>query len=135
MDDLIVPVENLIGELNRGFQDCLYILDGGRIGIAAMALGPARGALEESLRYSRERIQFGKPIARFQATQWKLADMATELDAARKRERDEDCTRESAMAKLFASEVANRAVNNAVQIHGGYGYIKDYPVERYYRDA
>jgi hypothetical protein len=143
LDDVEAPRGNLIGEVNRGFIDCLDVLDGGRIGIAAMALGLARGALEESLSYSREREQFGRPIAEFQATQWKLADMATELDAARlltyraalMRQRGEKCTMESAMAKLFASEVAGRAVNHAVQIHGGYGYIKDYPVERFFRDA
>ncbi len=143
LEDVEVPAGNLIGEEGRGFQDCLDVLDGGRIGISAMALGLARGALEDSARYAKEREQFGKPISEFQAIQWKLADMATELDAARlltyraalKRQRGEKCTMESAMAKLFASEAAGRAVNSAVQIHGGYGYIKDYPVERYFRDA
>ena len=143
LEDVEVPAGNLIGEEGRGFQDCLDVLDGGRIGIAAMALGLARGALEDSARYAKEREQFGKPISEFQAIQWKLADMATELDAARlltyraalKRQRGEKCTMESAMAKLFASEMAGRAVNSGVQIHGGYGYVKDYPVERYFRDA
>lgn len=143
LDGVKVPAENLIGEVNRGFIDCMDVLDGGRIGIAAMAVGLGRGALEEGLRYSKEREQFGRPIAEFQAIQWKLADMAVEVDAARlltyraalKRQRGEKCTMESAMAKLYASEAAMRAVNSAVQIHGGYGYIKDYPVERYFRDA
>ncbi|HYL80039.1 MAG TPA: acyl-CoA dehydrogenase [Candidatus Acidoferrum sp.] len=143
LEDAEVPVENLVGELHHGFLDILKILDGGRIGIAAMAVGLARGALEESVKYSKERQQFGRPISQFQAIQWKLADMATEIEAARlltlraasRRERGLSTTKESAMAKLFASEVGMRACNAAIQIHGGYGYLRDYPVERYFRDV
>ena len=138
-----VPRENLLGELHHGFMDTLKVLDGGRISIAAMAVGLARGALEEGLRYAKERQQFGEPLARFQAIQWKLADMATEIDAARlltlkaaaQKDRGRPCTRESAMAKLFSSEVGMRACTQAVQIHGGYGYLRDFPVERYFRDV
>jgi len=143
MEDAEVPVENLLGELNHGFLDTLQILDGGRIGIAAMAVGLARGALEESLKYSQERQQFGRPISQFQAIQWKLADMATEIEAARlltlraaeRKDRGLPTTRESAMAKLFASEVGMRVCTQAIQIHGGYGYLRDFPVERYFRDV
>jgi len=143
LEDADVPLEGLLGELHQGFRDTLRILDGGRIGIAAMAVGLARGALEESLRYAGERRQFGRPLGRFQAIQWKLADMATEIQAARlltwraaaRKDRGESTTRESAMAKLFASEVGTRACNHAIQIHGGYGYLRDFPVERYCRDV
>ena len=143
MEDAEVPAENLLGEINHGFQDTLKVLDGGRIGIAAMALGLARGALEESLKYAKERHQFGRPIGRFQAIQWKLADMATEIEAARlltlraaaMKDRGLPTTMQSAMAKLFASEVGMRACTQAIQIHGGYGYLRDFPVERYYRDV
>ncbi len=143
MEDAEVPPENLLGELHHGFLDTLKILDGGRIGIAAMAVGLARGALEESLKYSKERQQFGQPISRFQAIQWKLADMATEIEAARlltlraaaMKDRGLPMTKESAMAKLFASEVGMRACTQAIQIHGGYGYLRDFPVERYFRDV
>lgn len=143
LEDAEVPAESLLGELHQGFRDTLRILDGGRIGIAAMAVGLARGALEESVRYARERRQFGQPIGRFQAIQWKLADMATEIRAARlltwraaaRKDRGRSTTRESAMAKLFASEVGTRACNHAIQIHGGYGYLRDFPVERYCRDV
>ena len=142
-EDARVPKENLLGETNHGFLDTLKVLDGGRISIAAMAVGLARGALEESLRYAKERHQFGQPIAAFQAIQWKLADMATEIDAARLltlkaaalKDRGRPTTKESAMAKLFASEVGMRACTQAVQIHGGYGYLRDFPVERYFRDV
>jgi len=142
-EDARVPKENLLGEINHGFLDTLKVLDGGRISIAAMAVGLARGALEESLRYAKERHQFGQPIAAFQAIQWKLADMATEIDAARLltlkaaalKDRGRPTTKESAMAKLFASEVGMRACTQAVQIHGGYGYLRDFPVERYFRDV
>ena len=142
-EDARVPKENLLGEINHGFLDTLKVLDGGRISIAAMAVGLARGALEESLRYAKERQQFGQPIAAFQAIQWKLADMATEIDAARLltlkaaalKDRGRPTTKESAMAKLFASEVGMRACTQAVQIHGGYGYLRDFPVERYFRDV
>ena len=143
MEDAEVPPENLLGELHHGFLDTLKILDGGRIGIAAMAVGLGRGALEESVKYSKERQQFGQPISRFQAIQWKLADMATEIEAARlltlraaaMKDRNLPMTKESAMAKLFASEVGMRACTQAIQIHGGYGYLRDFPVERYFRDV
>jgi alkylation response protein AidB-like acyl-CoA dehydrogenase len=143
LDSVRIPKENLLGQLNHGFIDTLKILDGGRIGIAAMALGIGRGAYEEALKYAQQRQQFGQPIAQFQAIQWKLADMATELDAARLlvlraawlKDQGMSVTKEAAMAKLYASEAATRACNQALQIHGGYGYMKDYPVERYLRDA
>ena len=143
LDHVRIPKENLLGKVNQGFIDTLTILDGGRISIAAMALGIGRGALEEALEYAQQREQFGQPIANFQAIQWKLADMATELDAARLlilraawlKDQGLGVTKESAMAKLYASEAATRACNEALQIHGGYGYMKDYPVERYLRDA
>jgi len=142
-DNVRIPEENLLGRLNEGFIDTLTILDGGRLSIAAMALGIGRGAYEEALKYAHQREQFGQPIAHFQAIQWKLADMATELDAARllilraawMKDQGMRVTKESAMAKLYASEAATRACNQALQIHGGYGYMKDYPVERYLRDA
>jgi len=141
-DDVRIPKENLLGEVNKGFSIAMATLDGGRIGIAAQALGIAQRALEESLRYAREREAFGRKIGEFQAIQWKLADMATEIDAARlltyraARLKDEGKrhTYEASVAKLFASEAAHRAVDHAVQIHGGYGYIKDYVVEKLYRD-
>lgn len=143
LDHVCIPKENLLGEVNQGFIDTLTVLDGGRISIAAMALGLGRGALEEALHYAQQREQFGQPIAHFQAIQWKLADMATELDAARLlilraawlKDQGLRVTKESAMAKLYASEAATRACNQALQIHGGYGYMKDYPIERYLRDA
>jgi len=143
LENVRIPQQNLLGQLHEGFIDTLSILDGGRISIAAMALGIGRGAYEEGLKYAQQREQFGQPIANFQAIQWKLADMATELDAARllilraawMKDHDLRCTKESAMAKLYASEAATRACNQAMQIHGGYGYMKDYPVERYLRDA
>jgi alkylation response protein AidB-like acyl-CoA dehydrogenase len=143
MEDAEVPAENLLGEINHGYLDTLKILDAGRIGIAAMAVGLARGALEESVKYAKERHQFGQPIGRFQAIQWKLADMATEIEAGRllthraaaMRDRGLPTTKESAMAKLFASEVGMRACIQAIQIHGGYGYLRDFPVERYFRDV
>jgi butyryl-CoA dehydrogenase len=138
-----VPQENLLGLEGDGFKIALETLDGGRIGIAAQALGIAQGCLEESLAYSKERSQFGHPIADFQAIQWMLADMATEIDAARLlvyraawlQQQGKKVTRAAAMAKLFASEASNRAAYKAVQIHGGYGYIKDFVVERFFRDA
>jgi alkylation response protein AidB-like acyl-CoA dehydrogenase len=143
LDNVRIPKENLLGRTHEGFIDTLKILDGGRISIAAMALGVGRGAYEEALKYAQQREQFGHPIAEFQAIQWKLADMATELDAARllilraawMKDQGSRVTKESAMAKLYASEAATRACNQALQIHGGYGYMKDYPVERYLRDA
>ncbi len=141
--DCRIPAENLLGEEGHGFKDAMKVLDGGRISIAALALGTAAGALDHAVRYARERQQFGKPIGSFQAIQNKIADMATEVDAARLltqragwlKDQGRDTTRESAMAKLYASEVAVRVANEAVQIFGGYGYVKDYPVEKYYRDA
>lgn len=142
-EDCEIPQENLLGNLGEGFIDSMRVLDGGRISIAALSLGIARGALDASLRYVKERRQFGKAIAEFQGVQWKLADMATELDAARLltlraavlKDAGQRVTRESSMAKLYASEVAVRICDQAVQLHGGYGFIKDYPAEKYYRDV
>jgi len=133
----------LLGKMNEGFVDSLKVLDGGRISIAALSLGMAQGAYDAALRYSKLRKQFGRPISEFQAIQHKLVDMAVDLDAARllnyraawMLDHGMRVTRESAMAKLFASEAAVRIANEAVQIHGGYGYIKDYPVEKFYRDV
>ena len=133
----------LVGKLNEGFVDSLKVLDGGRVSIAALAIGMAQGAYDAALRYSKLRKQFSRPISEFQAIQNKLVDMATELDAARllnlraawMLDQGKRVTRESAMAKLFASEAAVRICNEAVQIHGGYGFIKDYPVEKFYRDV
>lgn len=141
-DGLRIPAENLLGERDKGFSIAMATLDGGRIGIAAQALGIAQRALEESTRYAKEREAFGQKIAEFQAIQWKLADMATEIDAARlltyraawKKDQGERHTYESSVAKLFASEAAHRAVDQAVQIHGGYGFVKEYVVEKLYRD-
>jgi alkylation response protein AidB-like acyl-CoA dehydrogenase len=142
-DDCEIPEENLLGKLGEGFVDSMRVLDGGRISIAALALGIGRGALDASLRYVKERRQFGKAIAEFQGVQWKLADMATELDAAKLltlragvlKDAGQRVTRESSMAKLYASEVAVRICDEAVQLHGGYGFIKDYPAEKFYRDV
>jgi alkylation response protein AidB-like acyl-CoA dehydrogenase len=142
-EELRVPEENLLGQLNGAFPDVLQILQGGRIGIGAIALGLARGALEESLKYAEQRTQFGRPVAQFGAIQWMLADMATEIEAARlliqRAARLKDLGRpflkSASQAKLYAAEVAMRATSKAIQIHGGYGYMKDYPVERYFRDA
>ncbi len=141
-DDLRIPKANLLGQEGKGFSIALGTLDGGRIGIAAQSLGIAQRALEESVKFAREREAFGQKIAEFEAIQWKLADMATEIDAARllmyrvARLKDEGKkhTYESSVAKLFASEAAHRAVDAAVQIHGGYGFVKDYVVEKLYRD-
>lgn len=142
-NDCRVPAENLLGQEGDGFRQMLITLDGGRISIGAMAVGLAQAALDASLRYSKERVQFGQSISSFQAIQWMLADMATEIDCARLmvyraawlKDQGKRFTREAAMAKLFASEAADRACNKAIQIHGGYGYTRDYPVERYWRDA
>ena len=142
-EDCEVPGENLLGKLGEGFVDAMRVLDGGRISIAALSLGIGRGALDASLKYVKERRQFGKAIAEFQGIQWKLADMATELDAARLltqraavlKDSGQRVTRESSMAKLYASEVAVRICDEAVQLHGGYGFIKDYPAEKFYRDV
>ena len=142
--DCRVPQENLLGEEGEGFTGSLKILDGGRISIAALALGMAQGALDAAIKYAKQRKQFGQPISEFQAIQFKLADMATDVEAARllvyqaawlADGKDVRFTRESSMAKLFASEVAARVANECVQIHGGYGFIKDYPAEKYYRDV
>jgi hypothetical protein len=142
--DCRVPEENLLGAEGEGFISSLKILDGGRISIAALALGMAQGALEAATRYAKQRKQFGKTISEFQAIQFKLADMATEVEAARllvyqaawlADRKDARFTRESSMAKLFASEVAVRVANECVQIHGGYGFVKDYPAEKFYRDV
>jgi hypothetical protein len=142
-EDCEVPAENLLGKEGDGFIDSMRVLDGGRISIAALSLGIGQGAYESALKYSKERKQFGRAIAEFQAIQWKLADMATELDAARlltmraadMKDKGMKTTQESSMAKLYASEVAVRCANESVQIHGGYGFIKDYPAEKYYRDV
>jgi len=142
-EDCEIPAENLLGQLGEGFVDSMRVLDGGRISIAALSLGIARGALDASVKYVKERRQFGKAIAEFQGIQWKLADMATELDAARLltqraavlKDAGQRVTRESSMAKLYASEVAVRICDEAVQLHGGYGFIKDYPAEKFYRDV
>lgn len=142
-ENMEVPAENLLGQEGKGFKIAMATLDGGRIGIAAQALGIAQAALDASLTYSKEREQFGRSIAKFQAIQWMLADMATEIDAARmlvykaafEKWQGRNYTTPAAMAKLFASDVAVNATRNAIQIFGGYGYIKDYPVERFYRDA
>jgi alkylation response protein AidB-like acyl-CoA dehydrogenase len=141
--DCKIPKENLLGEENKGFKVALSLLNSGRIGVGAQCVGIAQAAFEESLKYSKERVQFGQPICNFQAIGFKLADMATEIDAARLlvhraahlKSKGEKCNIEASMATLFASEMDNRVVNEAVQIHGGYGYMKEYPVERYFRDA
>ncbi|HEY3169789.1 MAG TPA: acyl-CoA dehydrogenase family protein [Thermoanaerobaculia bacterium] len=143
MEDCRIPENNIVGSEGSGFVDSMKVLDGGRISIAALGIGMARGAFEASLKYAKERQQFGRPIAEFEAIQFYLAEMATEIDAARllteraaqARDRGEETTRRSAQAKLYASEVAVRTADRAVQIHGGYGYTKDYPVEKFYRDA
>ena len=138
-----VPVENRLGEEGQGYRIALANLEGGRIGIAAQAVGMARGAYEAALAYARDRITFGRPIIEHQAVAFKLADMATQIDAARLmvlraaelREAGKPCLTEASMAKLFASEMAEKVVSDAIQIHGGYGYLRDYPVERIYRDV
>jgi alkylation response protein AidB-like acyl-CoA dehydrogenase len=142
-EDCVVPEENLLGQEGQGFFDSLHVLDKGRISIAALSVGLAQGAFETALRYAQQRRQFGKAIAEFQGTQWKLADMATELEAARlltyqaagRIDSGRSITKEAAMAKLFSSETAVRVADQAVQIYGGYGFLKDYPVEKYYRDV
>jgi hypothetical protein len=142
-EDCEIPAENLLGHEGEGFVDAMRILDGGRISIASLGLGMAQGAYESAVKYSKQRKQFGKAISEFQAIQWKLADMATEIDAARlltlraawMKDNAMKSTLESSMAKLYTSEVAVRAANEAVQIHGGYGFIKDYPAEKFYRDV
>lgn len=142
-EDCVVPACDLLGKEGDGFIDAMRVLDGGRISIAALSLGIAQGAFDAALKYAKQRKQFGKPISEFQAIQWKLADMATEIDAARLltvraaalKDAGEKTTMESSMAKLFASETAVKCANEGVQIHGGYGFIKDYPAEKFYRDV
>ncbi|RLG70054.1 MAG: acyl-CoA dehydrogenase [Methanobacteriota archaeon] len=142
-EDCRVPAENLLGEENKGFVSALKVLDGGRISIGAMAVGLGQAALEEAIKYSKEREAFGKRIAEFQAIRWMIAEMATEIEAARLlvyqaaflKDRGVRFTKEASIAKLFASEAATRVANKALQIHGGYGYTKDYPVERILRDV
>jgi alkylation response protein AidB-like acyl-CoA dehydrogenase len=142
-EDCEVPAENLVGKEGEGFRDAMRVLDGGRISIAALSLGMARGALDAAVEYAQQRRQFGKAISEFQAIQFKFADMATELDAAwlltmraaQMKDKGQRVTRESAMAKLYASEAACRICDAGVQIHGGYGFIKDYPAEKFYRDV
>jgi alkylation response protein AidB-like acyl-CoA dehydrogenase len=142
-EDCLIPDENRLGPEGLGFIQAMQVLDGGRISIAALALGIAQGAYESAVKYSKERQQFGKPISEFQAIQFKLADMATQLDAARLltyraaflKDEGRKVTKESSMAKLYASEVSVKICEEAIQIHGGYGYTKDYPPEKYWRDS
>ena len=142
-EDCEIPLENLLGKEGEGFKDAMRILDGGRISIAALSLGIAQGAFDAALKYSKQRKQFGKAISEFQGIQFKLADMATQLDAARlltlraaqMKDAGQKVTLEASMAKLYASEVAVRICDEGVQIHGGYGFIKDYPAEKFYRDV
>ena len=142
--DCCIPVANLLGQEGEGFINSLQVLDGGRISIAALGLGMAQGAYEAAVKYAKERKQFGKSISEFQAIQFKLADMATQIEAARllvyhaawlADRKDVRFTKESSMAKLYTSEVAVRVANEAVQVFGGYGFVKDYPAEKYYRDV
>lgn len=143
LEECRVPADALLGAANEGFVNALKILDGGRIGIGSMAVGIAQGAFEESVKYAKDRVQFSKPIAEHQAVQFMLADMATRIDAARvlvrraawRKDRGLPFKKEAAMAKLYASEMSSYVTNKAVQVHGGYGYISDYPVERMLRDA
>jgi len=144
LSECLVPAANLLGAEGRGFVNSLQVLDGGRISIAALALGMAQGAYEAAAEYAKQRKQFGKAISEFQAIQFKLADMATEIEAARwlvyhaawlADQQSPRFTKESSMAKLYASEVGVRVANEAVQIFGGYGFTKDYPAEKYYRDS
>ena len=143
MEDCVVPAENLLRAENQGFKIAMQTLDGGRIGIAAQALGIAQGALDQSITYMKERVQFGKPLSQFQGLQWMIAEMGTDIEAARMlvyraawhKDHGLPYSKEAAMAKLFAAETAMRVTTKAVQIHGGYGYTRDYPVERMMRDA
>jgi len=142
-DNVRVSSSHMVGELGQGLHQTLAVLDGGRIGIGALSVGLAQAALEEAIRYARERETFGKPIARHQAIQWMLADAATEIQAARLmvyyaawlKEKGRPFTHQAAMAKLYSTEMAERVCRNAIQVHGGYGYSREYPVERIYRDA
>lgn len=143
LEDCRIPFDNSLGDIGDGFVQALKILDGGRISIAALGLGIAEGALKESIKYSKERHQFGKPIADFQGISFKLAEMATKVEAAKQliknaaelKNNNQPMTKESAMAKYYSSEIAVEVATDAVQIFGGYGYTKDYPVEKYYRDS
>ena len=142
-EDCYVPEENLLGTEGEGFLQCMQVLDGGRISIAAWSVGIAQGAYEAAVKYAKERQQFGRPIAEFQAIQFKLADMATQIEAARLltlqaaalKDAGKKTTQQSAIAKLFASETAVKVSEESIQIHGGYGYTKDYPAEKYWRDS
>jgi hypothetical protein len=143
-DNCVIPADRMVGDEGQGFNNTMQVLDAGRIGIAALAVGLAQGAYEAALRYARERKSFGKPIADFQAIQWKLADAATKVEAARlltyraaylKGRGGARTTLESSMAKLYASEMAVKVADDCVQIHGGYGFVKDYPAEKYFRDV
>jgi len=142
-EDCRVPKDNLLGKKDLGFVGAMNILDRGRTAVGAMAVGIGRAALEDSIEYAKQRQQFGRPISKFQAIQWKIADMAMEIDAARLlvyraaflEDKNEPFTKEASMAKLFASEAAMRAAKNAIQVFGGYGYIREYPLERYFRDV
>ncbi|HMS09010.1 MAG TPA: acyl-CoA dehydrogenase family protein, partial [Pyrinomonadaceae bacterium] len=142
-EDCYVPQENMLGNEGEGFLQAMQILDGGRISIAALSVGIAQGAYEAAVKYAKEREQFGKPIGEFQAIQFKLADMATQIECARLltlqaaaiKDSGKPVTQKSAMAKLYASETAVRVAEESIQIHGGYGYTKDYPAEKYWRDA
>jgi hypothetical protein len=142
-EDCEIPAENLLGNLGEGFVDSMRVLDGGRISIAALSLGMAQGAFDAALQYTQQRKQFGKAISEFQGIQWKIADMATQLDAAKlltfraaqMKDAGMKTTLESSMAKLYASEVAVKICDEGVQLHGGYGFIKDYPAEKFYRDV
>jgi alkylation response protein AidB-like acyl-CoA dehydrogenase len=138
-----VPKKNILGKINEGFNIAMQTLDFGRIGIGAQAIGIARAAFEQSVEYSKGRIQFNQPISRFQGISFKLADMSTKIDAARflvyraaaLKDQNKPFSKESAMCKLYASKIARQITQEAIQIHGGYGYMKDLPLERYYRDA
>jgi alkylation response protein AidB-like acyl-CoA dehydrogenase len=143
LNDCIVPAENRLGNEGDGFKIAMKALDGGRIGIAAQSVGVAQAAFDAAVKYAKKREQFGRPISKFQGLRWIIADMATEIEAARQlmlsaaamKDRGEKIIAQASMAKLFASEMVNRVTAKALQIHGGYGFIKDYPVERFYRDA
>jgi len=142
-DNCRIPVEDLLGEEGDGFKIAMQALDGGRIGIAAQSVGVAQAALDAAVDYAKIREQFGQPISKFQGLRWMIADMAVEIEAARQlmlsaagmKDRGDKYTAQASMAKLFASEMVNRVATKALQIHGGYGFIKEYPVERFFRDA
>jgi alkylation response protein AidB-like acyl-CoA dehydrogenase len=142
-ENVRVPLEYILGEKGQGLQQTLTVLDGGRVGIAALSVGLAQAAFEEAVRYAKERQTFGQPIASYQAIQWMLADAATEIQAARLmiyyaawlKSKERSYSKEAAMAKLFATEMAEKVCRNAIQVFGGYGYSRDYSVERIYRDV